>query len=285
VGLLAYPTYESDTEDEDDEAQYAYELQAENAIPELVATGAEFAAELKEAEEEAAQEGAGGGAGGPSEGAEESAGSVSPAVRSLCRSLVRARLKQGAPASLLLSLLRSVAVNLGPDLPAATVRALPKSWAGVLTVAGYADVTRDEPTKILELCPVVSKLKKHGDKFVRQKLEPPGGHHVFDEPEGVCPVCGWEYDPKATLKVRLWSLDTRLKNMARNALVVQVTKVFCFGLCFKVLFTRSHFTYLTRISIYAWSISVYRVRIFIYYSLIFHRRPATGRLPATAPPA
>lgn len=84
---------------------------------------------------------------------------------------------------------------------------------------------------ILELCPrshyklTAQQIRR---KMKPKKIFPRGGHHVFQPAGGKipagsqCPVCDWTYDPAKTLKVRIWSLANRVRNMVRNHVILQV---------------------------------------------------------------
>jgi hypothetical protein len=106
-------------------------------------------------------------------------------------------------------------------------------------------VERDEPSLILELCPVDQILRPNAaGKMKTITILPKGGyllalvstalthrynrHHVF-QPAGKaipagskCPTCGWDYIKSETRKVRVWDLDTRVRNMLRNKIIVEV---------------------------------------------------------------
>jgi hypothetical protein len=62
-------------------------------------------------------------------------------------------------------------------------------------------------------------------------LPPSDRHHVFlpagkaIPPGAVCPVCDWKYDAANTKKVRVWDLETRVANMMRNPIVVEVVSI------------------------------------------------------------
>jgi hypothetical protein len=120
-------------------------------------------------------------------------------------------------------------------------------------------VTREEPTSILELCPIVHMPEVPGQKerkhprmvfpaggcvlcrsltslvvlgctpYLRPAfLIPTGRHHVFlpaggtIPPGSKCPVCDWTYSTRDTLKVRMWSMENRIRNMVRNPIILQV---------------------------------------------------------------
>jgi hypothetical protein len=54
-------------------------------------------------------------------------------------------------------------------------------------------------------------------------------HHVFQPAGGTipagsrCPTCDWEYQESQTRKVRVWELDSRVRNMLRNKIIIEVT--------------------------------------------------------------
>jgi hypothetical protein len=104
-------------------------------------------------------------------------------------------------------------------------------------------VERDVPSIVLELCPVDDILRPNaaGDMkkitilpkggyvaLVLALADPPCSHHVFQPAGGAipagskCPTCGWDYVKGETRKVRIWEFDSRVRNMLRNKIVVEV---------------------------------------------------------------
>jgi hypothetical protein len=114
-------------------------------------------------------------------------------------------------------------------------------------------VTRDRPTKVLELCPCVNHpltdRQRRSKKPKPTPIYPTGGHYVFEPAGGEipagsrCSVCEWLYDPQRTLKVRMWNLDGRVRNMVRHSVILQVCLLY-------ILYILCMLTYINSINSY-----------------------------------